>query len=415
LQRFHNLSTIAHRTIVSGGVFGYLPYGHNRIDLRRADADRRHGLASVIGAVVPAYNREDNLRLLLMSLELQSSTDFHVVVADDGSTDRTAKLIAEMAGRPAWHGRLTRVSCGPHQGVRTGRARNIGAANVDPSTRLLLMLDTDLVLQPDAIAMFAAAHSHHPSQVLFGAVDWLPPMDRYEVADLVYAGRIDELRRQVPAPPSTRIEGTFAGPELRADLFRFPDGEPVPLGPQWALPLNSAWPLDLYWAVGGFDETMTGYGYQDMELGARAAAAGAICVPCPELWSLHVWHPKPARAMEENQRNLDRYLRRRGPNGVSEVDIDWSLWFHYHKERGGSVARSAEGLCAVSGDRRHRIALPDDHWLERLGHCAHVDSELPAAELAGMVNHGFAELRQSCWGPRREPRDHRREPSSGRV
>jgi hypothetical protein len=37
------------------------------------------------------------------------------------------------------------VSCGPHQGVRTGRARNIGAANLPGGTRLLLMLDTDLV------------------------------------------------------------------------------------------------------------------------------------------------------------------------------------------------------------------------------------------------------------------------------
>jgi len=37
---------------------------------------------------------------------------------------------------------LTRVSCGPNQGVRTGRARNIGAANLPAGTRMLLMLDT---------------------------------------------------------------------------------------------------------------------------------------------------------------------------------------------------------------------------------------------------------------------------------
>jgi glycosyltransferase involved in cell wall biosynthesis len=99
----------------------------------------------MIGVVVPAYNGEDNLRLLLASLERQSNDRFHLVVADYGSTDGTAALIASMAEQPSWRGRLTPVSCGPHQGVRTGRARNIGAANLPGGTRLLLMLDTDLV------------------------------------------------------------------------------------------------------------------------------------------------------------------------------------------------------------------------------------------------------------------------------
>lgn len=344
----------------------------------------------MIGIVVPAYNRKANLELLLMSLERQSSTDFHVVVADDGSTDDTAALVAEMACRPVWRDRLARVNCGPHQGVRTGRARNIGAANLVLGTRLLLMIDTDLVLQPDALAMFAAAHARHPGRVLFGAVDWLPPMDWDEVSEYVSARRIEALRRRVPAPPSSRIEGTFVGPELRIDLFKLPAGGPVPIAPQWSLPLNSVWPLDLYWAIGGFDETMTGYGYQDMELGARAAEKGATCVPCPELWGLHVWHPKSASAMEENQRNLDRYLRRRGLNGVSEIDVNWSLSFHYHAERGGSIVRSAEGVWAISADRCHRIALPDDSWLEHLGYCVHAGAEVTPTELSGMTDHGTA-------------------------
>lgn len=344
----------------------------------------------MIGAVVPAYNREANLELLLASLERQSSTDFHVIVADDGSTDGTASLIARLAQRPAWRGRLARINCGPHQGVRTGRARNIGAANLPDGTGLLMMLDTDLVLHPDAIAMLGDARTRHPGKVLLGIVDWLPPMDHDELLETVRSGDVGALRDRVPRTAPTRVQGTFVGPELRTGLLELPADQPVPLLPQWALPLNSAWPLDLYWAAGGFDETMSGYGYQDMEFGSRAAAAGALCVLCPELWALHVWHSKPPTAMEENQRNLDRYLRRWGTNGVSEIDVDWSLWFHYHAERGGSVARSAEGLWAVSGDRRHRIALPDNGWLECLGHCVHSGVEVPAEELAEMADHGTA-------------------------
>ncbi|MGH3621090.1 MAG: glycosyltransferase family 2 protein, partial [Sciscionella sp.] len=55
----------------------------------------------MIGAVVPVYNRRDNLELLLTSLERQSYTDFHVVVADDGSTDGTRDLIEPRAGSTA--------------------------------------------------------------------------------------------------------------------------------------------------------------------------------------------------------------------------------------------------------------------------------------------------------------------------
>lgn len=226
----------------------------------------------MIGVVVPAYNREGNLVLLLASLERQSAAGFHVVIADDGSTDGTAALIARLAGQPAWRGRLTRVSCGSHLGVRTGRARNIGAPTSLAGARVLLMLDTDLVLQPDAIALLASAHAGHPDKVLYGAVEWLPPLEHDEVLAIVGSGRVEELRRRVPATRPARVEGTFTGPELREDLFSLPPGRPVLLRPQWALPLNSAWPLDLYWAAGGFDETMTGYGYQDMEFGERAAA-----------------------------------------------------------------------------------------------------------------------------------------------
>jgi glycosyltransferase involved in cell wall biosynthesis len=360
----------------------------------------------MIGVVIPAYNREGNLALLLATLERQSAAGFHVVIADDGSTDGTAALIAGLAQQRAWQGRLTRVSCGPNLGVRTGRARNIGAANLPAGTRTLLMLDTDLVLQPDAIALLAASHAKHPDSVLYGAVEWLPPLGHDEILAHVTSGRVGELRRRVPVTRPARVEGTFTGPELREDLFSLPPGQPVPLRPQWALPLNSAWPLDLYWAAGGFDETMTGYGYQDMEFGERAAAAGAQCVPCPEAWALHVWHPKPAKAMEENQRNLDLYLRRHGGNGVSEVDVDWSLWFHYHAERGGTVARSAEGLWAVSADQQHKIALPDESWLPRLGHCVHAGTTAPLAGLVGMTGHGTARLPPALG----EPAEHLGEP-----
>ena len=135
---------------------------------------------------------------------------------------------------------------------------------------------------------------------------------------------------------------------------------------------------------------MNGYGYQDMDLGARAAAADVACVAYPDLWALHVWHPKPRGALIENQVNLDRYLRRHGPNRVVQADVDWRLWWHYHADRGGVIARHDGQLWAVSGDRRHRLALPDATWPHRLGHCAYAGEKLAPAILEAAADHGAA-------------------------
>ncbi|MGH3823396.1 MAG: glycosyltransferase family 2 protein [Pseudonocardiaceae bacterium] len=262
---------------------------------------------------------------------------------------------------------------------------------------LLVMLDSDLVLRPEAMSLFHAAHREQPDTVLFGAVEWLPPLQRALVHDAVLNHELPSLRAQVPAATPVRVEGTFTGPELRSTLFEQPADRPVPMDPGWALPLNSGWPPATYWRAGGFDETMQGYGYQDMEFGARAAQAGAMCVPRPELWALHVWHPKPPRAMRENQWNLDFYLRRHGDflrqhtsDDDLEVDVDWRLWWHYHAERGGTVVDVDGQLWAISRDRRHRIALPERRWLHHLGHPLDSVAPMPAAQVGELTDHGVA-------------------------
>jgi validoxylamine A glucosyltransferase len=351
----------------------------------------------MIGAVVPTYNRRDNLETLFMSLAAQTVDDFAVVVADDGSSDGIREFIEDLALSNTWRDRLRWVGCGPHLGVRTGRARNIGAANLPGGAELLVMLDTDLVLRPEAMSLFRGAHQRHPRAVLFGTVEWLPPLERTAVLDALRRREPATLKTQVPRTQPIRAQGTFTGPELRDTLFRCPSDTPIPLRPEWALPLNSGWPLATYWQIGGFDESIGGYGYQDMDMGVRAAKAGLTCVACPDIWALHVWHPKPAQAMVENQRNLDRYLRTHGeflrrhtPDDVLEVDVDWRLWWHYHAERGGAVTRSGNQIYAVNRSRRDRLALPDASWLADLGHAPNEFSDVPAAELDRMLDHGTA-------------------------
>ncbi|MGK4581726.1 glycosyltransferase [Kitasatospora sp. HPMI-4] len=354
-------------------------------------------VAPGVGVVIPVCNRRENLSLLLSSLSRQTTGAFHVVVADDGSTDGTRAMVESLAATEQWGGRLSWIGCGPDLGVRTARARNIGVANLHADTSLVVLLDSDLVVQPNAMESFTALHQRHPSTVISGLVDWLPPSPHTEVEQAVATRSLARLRGSVPQGIPRRVGGTFVGPELRTGLFEKGAEEPVPLRPEWALPLNSAWPVDVYWSLGGFDEAMTGYGYEDNEFGARALAAGVQCLPRPELWALHVWHPKPDAAMSENQKNLDYYLRRHGRNQLMETDVDWTLWFHYHAERGGTVVRGSSTLWALDADGARRLALPDLSWLARLGHYVDVH-QLPWADpdlLVKALDHGTAQLTES--------------------
>jgi glycosyltransferase involved in cell wall biosynthesis len=114
----------------------------------------------MIGAVVPAYNRRNNLELLLASLEGQTMRDFRLIVADDGSTDGTRQMVERLSITPTWDGRLRWVGCGSHQGVRTGRARNIGAANLDSGTELPRELERNVLFDQSCWLCMFGMRSH---------------------------------------------------------------------------------------------------------------------------------------------------------------------------------------------------------------------------------------------------------------
>src|SRR5574344_2439187 len=50
----------------------------------------------LISVIVSTYNRPDALALILKSFNYQTDKDFEVLIADDGSTQETRKLVAQM-------------------------------------------------------------------------------------------------------------------------------------------------------------------------------------------------------------------------------------------------------------------------------------------------------------------------------
>ncbi|BCH17998.1 MAG: glycosyltransferase family 2 protein [Mesorhizobium sp.] len=101
--------------------------------------------ATVIGVVVPMFNAERTILPTLTSICQQSHQALDIVVVDDGSTDRSASIVAAYAEQD----RRIRLLRQPNAGV--AHARNTGAAATD--AEFLAFVDADDLWAPSKIAL----------------------------------------------------------------------------------------------------------------------------------------------------------------------------------------------------------------------------------------------------------------------
>lgn len=111
--------------------------------------------SAAIVVVIPCFNHADTLPSVLESLARQTRLPKEIVVVDDGSTDHPEVVIE------AWKNRLplTFVRFETNRGAPA--ARNEGARRT--SAPLLLFLDADAVLQPDALETYLHALNERPA------------------------------------------------------------------------------------------------------------------------------------------------------------------------------------------------------------------------------------------------------------
>jgi len=104
-----------------------------------------------ISIIVPARNERRNIRRCVMSLLGQAYPNFDVIVVDDGSTDGTADILAEMQRGPGGQ-RLTTIGAGslPQGWVGKPHAMAIGASVA--KGEWLLFTDADTSHRPGALA-----------------------------------------------------------------------------------------------------------------------------------------------------------------------------------------------------------------------------------------------------------------------
>ncbi len=104
-----------------------------------------------VSCIVPAYNSAQHLPDSLESILAQSHRPHEVIVADDGSTDGTADVLAEYAGRVSW---MRQDNGGP------AAARNLGLSAA--TGEFVAFLDADDRWESDKLERQLAVFDARP-------------------------------------------------------------------------------------------------------------------------------------------------------------------------------------------------------------------------------------------------------------
>ncbi|HWV41669.1 glycosyltransferase family 2 protein [Pseudorhodoplanes sp.] len=256
-------------------------------------------MADLISVIVTTWNREDALDAVLRSLAVQSDRDFEVIIADDGSGEATARLIADWKtrlGRPLHH------VWQEHNGFRAAEIRN--RAILASSGRYCIFLDGDCIARPS----FVATHRR------LAEPGWFVTGNRILMSETLTQ---TVLREKLDPEHWTYRDWTRE--RGRRGINRTMPLMRLPLGPlrklrfrAWrgARSCNLAiWRSDLD-RVDGFDCAYQGWGREDSDLLVRLLHAGirrkdgvfATGV-------LHLWHPTADRSwLPDNDQKLDEVI-----------------------------------------------------------------------------------------------------------
>jgi glycosyltransferase involved in cell wall biosynthesis len=124
---------------------------------------------ATVSVIIPTYNRKGLLRETLDSLTHQTypSDHFEVIIVDDGSTDGTAEVAAEVFPF------VLRYFWQSNQG--DAAARNIGARQSQAD--FLVFLDDDILVEPGYLTHLIDAHEKCQKKIVVGTCHlWLEEM-----------------------------------------------------------------------------------------------------------------------------------------------------------------------------------------------------------------------------------------------
>jgi cellulose synthase/poly-beta-1,6-N-acetylglucosamine synthase-like glycosyltransferase len=282
--------------------------------------------------IVPTHERREALRRALLSLARQTvdSGEYEVIVSVDGSLDGTDEMLASL--EVPYELRALRRA-------QSGRARACNAALAVARGEVTVILDDDMQVVPEFVARHRAHHPPGSKLCVMGAV----PIELDSTSSPVvrYLGsKFNEHLRRLAEPGHSFAPRDFysGNASLRTEVLR---------------------------EVGGYDESFTAYGNEDVDLSLRLQRAG-----------VELAYDPGALAHQEFDKQLPAVLRDNLEKGQTAVALARSHPSVFDQLRlatpwdGSRPWLSLRALLLVVG-RRLRW-LPEAVfkallWLERLG------------------------------------------------
>lgn len=153
----------------------------------------------IVTVIVPTYNRAGLLKRAVTSLLRQSGdAELDILIVDDGSTDDTSEVIADLKEAAL----SVRSVYQPNGGVTS--ARNLGLQNLLPETEIVTFLDSDDISPPGRFA------------------NDLPHLRDDPSVDLTYGRllRVDGIDEETLEPAEGSLQANVMVIQLSAGLFR---------------------------------------------------------------------------------------------------------------------------------------------------------------------------------------------------
>lgn len=242
--------------------------------------------------LVSTYNWPQALELCLRSLFVQRVLPHEIIVCDDGSTAETRQLIDRLRPqspvplRHLWH---------PDEGFQLARIRNKGLASATGD--YVIQIDGDLVLHPHFIK----------DHIALAQPGWFTSGNRFDMSPatterLFQTGQYRVGYQWRWSPVMWRQWRIPALQNLFAQVYHWKTEYEYVSGCNMAF-----WRNDLL-AINGYDESFTGWGWEDTDVAIRLMNLG-VRMQFLRLGGIqyHLYHPQSSRLNELT--NRERALR----------------------------------------------------------------------------------------------------------
>ena len=272
-----------------------------------------------VSVFLPCHNAQRTLEQTLNSLTAQTLENFEIVAVDDGSTDRTADILA------AWEGRepRLRVIRQEHQGVVTAANHALDHCR----TPLVARMDADDLAHPQRLEKQVAYLREHPRTAVVGSLVEGFPEEQVGRGFQLYYDWLNSLITHEQIAREIYIESPLANPSV---TFR----------KEWAA------------RVGGYQD----HGWpEDYDFWLRMHLAGARFAKIPEVllrWREHedrLTHTDSRYSVKNFLRAKAHYLAK-GPARDRDAVIVWGAGMTGRRLSKHLLAEGLPVVCFVDID-----------------------------------------------------------------